>query len=100
MSIEKHVTITILCNMLVMFVFCVLWSISFIILYDIDRIDNQNSSNSIHFRMSTINDFLIEIDPDHNSSPNGVKQNSANIMTHRMNLTKLCLFKKYINSAC
>ena len=34
--------------------------------------DDQNSSNSIHFRMSTNNDFLIEIDPDHNSSPNGV----------------------------
>ena len=36
--------------------------------------DNQNSSNSIHFRMSTNNDFLIEIDPDHNSSPNGVEK--------------------------
>ena len=37
--------------------------------------DNQNSSNSIHFSMSTNNDFLIEkIDPDHNSSPNGVEK--------------------------
>ena len=36
--------------------------------------DNQNSSNSIHFRMSSNNDFLIEIDPDHNSSPNGVEK--------------------------
>ena len=36
--------------------------------------DNQNSSNSIYFRMSTKNDFLIEIDPDHNSSPNGVEK--------------------------
>ena len=36
--------------------------------------DNQNSSNSIHFTMSTNNDFLIEIDPDHNSSPNGVEK--------------------------
>ena len=34
--------------------------------------DNQNSSNS--FRMSTNNDFLIEIDTDHNSSPNGVEK--------------------------
>ena len=36
--------------------------------------DNQNSSNCIHFRMSTNNYFLIEIDPDHNSSPNGVEK--------------------------
>ena len=36
--------------------------------------DNHNSSNSIHFRMSTNNDFLIEIDPDHNSSPNCVEK--------------------------
>ena len=36
--------------------------------------DNQNSSNSTHFRMSTNNDFLIENDPDHNSSPNGVEK--------------------------
>ena len=37
--------------------------------------NNQNSSNSIHFRMSTNNDFLIEIDPDQNSSPNDVEKN-------------------------
>ena len=36
--------------------------------------DNQNSNNSIHFRMSTNNDFLIEINPDHNSSPNVVEK--------------------------
>ena len=36
--------------------------------------DNQNSSNTIHFRMSTNNDFLIEIDPDHNVSSNGVEK--------------------------
>ena len=56
--------------------------------------DNQNSSNSIHFRMSTNNDFLIEINPDHNSSPKlMVLKNSAHIMTHRMNLIMQCLFK-------
>ena len=36
--------------------------------------DNQNSSNSIHFRMSTNNYSLIEIDPDHNSTPNDVEK--------------------------
>ena len=36
--------------------------------------DNQNSSNNIHFIMSTNNDFLIQIDPDHNSSSKGVEK--------------------------
>ena len=30
--------------------------------------------------MSTNNDFLIEIDPDHNSSPNGVEKKTVQIL--------------------
>ena len=53
---------------------------------EIEPLQKNDSYNDIPYKMSTNNDFLIEIDPDHNTTPNGAK-----IMTHHWNSIKQCI---------
>ena len=48
---------------------------------EIEPLQKNDSYNDIPSKMSTNNDFLIEIDPDHNTSPNGVEKQCQNYDT-------------------
>ena len=48
---------------------------------EIEPLQKNDSYNDIPSKMSTNNDFLIKIDPDHNTSPNGVEKQCQNYDT-------------------